>query len=216
MKTTMGTKRDSAGTNAATGVRLHGTNGESWCPIDVSLAKDKQHYITGMLALNLVDEQTGGAANWHETAALWTPSTRAGEQGDHANRELTVPMRTHGTEGIEDGRKALRHGLHRHPAHASAVPIWCATHTRAIVDLAFDRSHRGHRALHAGGKFGPVVPCTIADWLWIPEQIEELKRYCARARARAEAEISPADREWWRRWWQSIRFDISHEDYIRE
>ena len=212
MNTTMGTQHDSAGTNAATGVRLHGTNGESWCPIDVSLAKDKQHYITGMLALNLVDKQTGGAADWHETAALWTPSTRAGEQGDHANRELTVPMRTLGTEGVEDGRKALRHGLHRHPAHASAVPIWCATHTRAIVDLAFDRWHRGHRALRAAGRFGPVAPWTIADWLWIPEQIEELKRYCARA----EAEISPADREWWRRWWQSIRFDVSHEDYIKE
>ena len=28
-------------------------------------------------------------------------------------------------------------------------------------------------------------------------------------------EISQAIRRWWRAWWESIRFDVSHEDYIQ-
>ena len=182
---------------------------QKWHPVNLDLATTKNQYITGMHALNLEDHQsgeTGGTADWHEPAALWT--LRPTEPGDHANVNVVVPYRTLGDDGVEDGRYALRGP--GHPGADSDLPIWKATHARAVVDLAFDRWHHGNRNLRGGARFGPIAPWTVADWLWTERQIETVRGYAERA----EIEVSPADRAWWRAWWKSLRFASSHEDYI--
>ena len=135
---------------------------QTWHPVNLDLAKTKSQYITGMHALNLQDRQsgeTGGPADWHEPAALWT--VRPEEPGDHANINVVVPYRTLGDEGVEDGRYALQGP--GHPQADSEVPIWKATHARAVVDLAFDRWHHGNRKLRGAARFGPIAPWTVAD-----------------------------------------------------
>ena len=162
-----------------------------------------------MHALNLVDRASGthgGAADWHEPAALWT--VHAGRQGDHANVNMAVPHETLAEEGVEDARYALR-GT-GHPGADSKEPIWKANHARAIVDLAFDGWRQGSRRLRSCARFGPVCPWTIADWLWTETQMESLREYAKRA----QKEVDEIDRAWWEAWWKSLRLGASHEDYV--
>ena len=183
---------------------------QTWHPVNLDLAMTKSQYITGMHALNLEDRQsgeTGGPADWHEREALWT--VRPAEPGDHANVNVVVPYRTLGDDGVEDARYALRGP--GHPGADSEVPIWKATHARAVVDIAFHRCRRGERTLRESSLFGPIAPWTIADWMWTEEQMEAVRDYAARA----AAEVASADQAWWRAWWQSLRFASTHEDYIK-
>lgn len=180
-----------------------------WYPVDLSRARDKRHYLTGQQALNLWDRASGadgGTADWHEPGALWSP--RPNDRGEHAGITVTVPYATLGEDGVEDAREAL-HGT-GHPGAHSPVPLWKATHARAIVDLAFHRCRRGERTLRAASRFGPVARWTVADWLWSEAQMRTVQEYAARA----EAEVDAADRAWWRAWWEGLRFGASHEDYL--
>ena len=96
-----------------------------------------------------------------------------------------------------------------HPQGAFETPIGKATHPRAIVDLAFHR-RKAHGLRPACVAFcGPISLWTVADWNWTEEQMETLKAYAEQV----EAEISEQDRAWWRKWWTSLRFGASHEDY---
>ena len=163
-----------------------------WHPVDLTLASTKRHYITGYQALNLWDRHSGphgGTADWHEPAALWT--LRPGEQGDHANVNIVVPYRSLGDDGVEDARETLRGP--GHPGAKNPVPIWKATHTRAVIDIAFHRYQRGERTLRESSRFGPIAPWTVADWMWTEDQIETVRDYAARA----AAEVASADQAWW-------------------
>ena len=78
--------------NRRTG-RRHRAQVSEWHPVNLDLATTKCQYITGMHALNLEDHQsgeTGGTADWHEPAALWT--LRPTEPGDHANVNVVVAL----------------------------------------------------------------------------------------------------------------------------
>ena len=161
-----------------------------------------------MVALNLFDERSGkegGIADWHDVKALW--SARKGERPEHARIDTTVPESTLGLEGVEDARPALEQA--GHPGGREKAPVWKATHTRAIVDMAFHHWKRHGLVPKCVAFYGPISPWTVADWLWTEEQMEELKRYAERA----EAEISEEHRGWWRKWWESLRLGASHEDY---
>ena len=185
-------------------------NAVKWHPVDLTRACRKDHYITGIQALNLWDRQSGpdgGTADWHEPAALWT--RREGERGDHANLDITVPWRSLGEDGIEDARKALRGP--GHPAAQSAMPIWKATHARAVVDLAFHRCQREDRTLWNSSRFGPIAPWTVADWIWTESQMKKVREYAARA----TTEIEDKNQQWWTEWWQSLRFGTDHRDYVK-
>ena len=183
---------------------------QKWHPVNLDLATTKSRYITGYQALNLWDRRSGpngGTADWHEPAALWT--LRPGERGDHANVNIVVPNRSLGEDGVEDARETLRGP--KHPGAASPVPIWKATHARAVVDIAFHRCRRGERTLRESSLFGPIAPWTVADWMWTENQMETVRDYAARA----TAEVASADQAWWRAWWESLRFAATHEEYIK-
>ena len=47
--------------------------------------------------------------------------------------------------------------------------------------------------------------------MWTETQMETVRNYAERA----ETEVAESDREWWRAWWQSLRFVSTHEDYIK-
>ena len=180
----------------------------SWHPIETKRAVAKEHYITGRVALNLFDArcgEEGGVADWHDISALW--GSKRGRRPEHAGLDMTVPEKTLGLEGVEDARAAFaRVG---HPAGGSRSTLWKATHTRAIVDMAFHHWKTHGRRPRCVAFYGPISPWTVADWLWTEKQMETLKRYAERA----EAEISEQDKHWWRRWWTSLRFGANHEDY---
>ena len=183
---------------------------QTWHPVNLDLATTKSQYITGYQALNLWDRQSGpngGTADWHEPAALWT--LRPSERGDHTNVNIVVPNRSLGEDGVEDAHKALRGP--KHPGAGSPVPIWKATHARAVVDIAFHRCRRGERILRESSLFGPIAPWTVADWMWTENQMETVRSYAQRA----EAEVAETDGNGGARGGRACVLPQTSEDYIK-
>lgn len=95
-------------------------------PVDLSPATAKENYIRTARGNRGLARARGAVDGAHRRTT-----------GDYANLNIAVPRETLREEGIEDARDAL--GGTGHPGGNSEEPIWKATHSRAIVDLAFDR-----------------------------------------------------------------------------
>ena len=123
-----------------------------------------------------------------DASALW--GLKKGDQPEQAIVDIQVPMQALGLEGVEDACAALmRVG---HPGGTNERPLWKATHTRAIDDMAFHHWKRHGPVPKCVAFYGPVSRWTVADWMWTEEQMKTLKEYTERV----ETEIMEQDREW--------------------
>lgn len=169
--------------------------------------KGRNRYITGGPALNLGDPasgETGGAADWHGSAPwVSTCPTRlvehiGGEEGH------TTPWEAIGEEGIRNGRDAV--SSIGHPEATLEKEIWVASHTRAILDIAYRRWRKD-----PGRRPVPIGRAQVSDWIWTPDQMAELKRWIAETTF-----LLPENRRRvWKTWGEGLIFGASHDDYLR-
>ena len=172
-----------------------------WCELG---AYDKDRYITGSAALNLADPgsgEQGGFADWHGLASwkMSRPSVMVEHIGDGKYR---TPWGAIGEAGIREGNREIR-GI-GHPEGSRKEPIWVASHTRAILDIAFTRwsGKRLHRTV-------PIAGTMVSDWLWSEKQMQELKEWIEKA-----GELLPSDRRTaWNRWGEGLMFGAGYEYY---
>lgn len=175
-------------------------------PIDVSPASTSaKHYITGTDALNLRDETVGITAGWHQQQCFWSP--RPDDRIETAHAPWRVPSKTLGDRGVRDARASLRDL--DHPGGKAKRPVWAAVHTRAIVDLAFDRCTWCAKEQRKG--WWPIAPWTVADWIWTEAQMETLK---ALARE-ATPEVPVVHRGAWLRWADALRPFADETDFAQ-
>lgn len=162
-------------------------------------------YVSGGAALNIGDPgsgQNGGAADWHGTESWITE--RLGEVVEHVGGRsgMRSPWDVIGREGIREGSEEVRKIGYPVP---EGRKVSVATHTRAILDIAYTRWTRTKTRRPV-----PIGRAMVSDWIWSPAQMQELKAWIA-----ATAKAVPADRRGTWVWWgKSLLFGASHEDYM--
>ena len=172
-----------------------------WCELG---AYKKDEYITGSAALNLPDPASGangGFADWHGLASWKMP-----EEGifvEHVGgTKYRTPWAAIGEEGIREGNEAIS-GI-GHPGGSREEIIWVASHTRAILDIAYTRWSR--KELH---RSVPIAGTMVSDWLWSEEQMRELKDWIQKT-----GQVLPTGRRVsWNAWGETLKFAAGYEYY---
>ena len=177
---------------------------KTW-PVDLSPAHDRDHYITGIDALNLNDETVGHAAGWQQDQCFNEHRPGVPIQTANTPSGWIVPASTLKREGVRDARPAL--AILRHPQAGATKPIYAALHPRAIVDQAFHYCTINQHPTN--GDWWPIAPWTVADWIWTATQMDEVKRL-ARLAAR---EVPARHRASWDRWSEALEPFKTHTDF---
>ena len=107
-----------------------------WVPIPET---GPERYITGLEALNIEDPKHPWSRDWHQ--GVWEDPL---EQGGSALTNEDFPRgvevcKALGTEGLRDARASLEQL--GHPGGKAREKIWCAGHTRAMIELEWERLH---------------------------------------------------------------------------
>ena len=158
-------------------------------------------YLTGQHALNLKGPGIGGPGDWHR-ACWWCPVDNVPWGCHHAITSDTVTYRDRtrvlalwlGDEELADARPALaRIG---HPAGTRDELVHCASHIRAIIELAWGRLDR------ASGDpellLSVVDPWTVSKWIRASAHWERL--HALARRVRDELVDSAEARKAWEHW----------------
>ena len=148
-----------------TGERLH----LAWIP-ETSPAR----YVTGNSALNLHHPTLGEAGDWHQ-AGWWSlvshtdPGVHYADINDDAlSRAVAADfITTLGEAELADARPALADL--RHPAAKRTRPVWCATHVRAVLELAW-WNMRLDEEDDPGATLSALDPTSVARWLGSRDQ----------------------------------------------
>lgn len=168
-------------------------------------------YITGLSALNLSSNELGTFGDWHPHV-WWVPEEQAHRAGLHAAMSTDEIRRDAaadiiavlGTQHLADARPALREI--GHGAADEAKPVWCATHVRAVIELAWADMKDNERD-DPGATLMSVDPTSVARWLAIREQwiaLHDIAERVARGPAREHGLEAP-----WREW-KSHQSPLAH------
>ena len=164
---------------------------------------DAADYISGRWALNLEDPASGDIADWHQ--AGWSASV-----GPHAHCKATTgsdlatetTRAVWGNRGLFDARPALREI--GHPAGNANVMVLCASHVRAITEMA---AHDTRQEWDARRTVGADQ---VNRWIGTARQFIELHVRCAQIGRRLEG----AERKRWWLWHKTLhpmrRWDTEH------
>ena len=175
-----------------------------------------QAYITGQHAMNLRSSELGPTGDWHQSC--WTIPVRHGT-GPHIHSVFTSDtepycnhigplFRLFGEREIVDARSAL--ATIGHPAAMRSHPVHCATHVRAVIEMAW-------RTLNAAlwdseEQLGQAMvkthdPWTIARWLRSPA---EWQRFHTMAREVRDALIENSTRQGAWEYWRHRQCPTAH------
>ena len=160
-------------------------------------------YISGRWALNLEDPASGDVADWHQSgwSARSGPDTRCdATKGSELATETTRVV--WGTKGLFDARPALREL--GHPAGSAKDTVLCASHVRAITEIAADDIGNGGDARRSVGAD------QVNRWIGTARQFIELHIRCSQIGRRLEGE----QRTLWWLWQKTLhprrRWDTEH------
>ena len=148
-----------------TGERFH----LRWIP-----ETSRERYLNGNSALNLHDKRLGEAGDWHQ-AGWWVPVRHTSARIHYAHLNDSPLHQCVAAELLDtladtelvDCRPAL--AKLPHPAGKRNRPVWCATHVRAILELAWWHM-REAEAREPGFTLKGVDPTTVARWLGSRDQ----------------------------------------------
>ena len=163
----------------------------------------RSDYISGQCALNLEDPACGDVADWHQSG--WSAGAeRDGERRATTGRELGTETTNAvwGGRGLFDARPALREI--GHPAGSADVIVLCASHVRAVTELA------AHEIREGGDARLTVAADQVNRWIGTARQFIELHVRCSQIGRRLRAE----ERTRWWLWQKTLhpmrRWDTEH------
>ena len=172
---------------------------EGWLTVPTG----ESDYISGRCALNLEDPASGDVADWHQggwSAGFGRHTECAATTGSKLATATTNAVWNR--KGLFDARPALREI--GHPAGNESEVVLCASHVRAITELAADDVHAGVDARLTVGAD------QVNRWIGTARQFIELHVRCSQIGRRLEG----AERTRWWLWQKTLhpmrRWDTEH------